>query len=190
MTDVSARTRVVSSVDDVERALRRISHEILERNADASTLVVVGIQRGGVDLAARLAAQLQTIEPSVSSIPCGSLDVTAYRDDLDLRPLGALGITDIPADINDRDVILVDDVLYTGRTVRAALNAIWQIGRPRSIQLAVLVDRGHRELPIRPDYVGKNLPTAHSETVVANLAGIAISQALPEHDAGDLGVDV
>jgi pyrimidine operon attenuation protein / uracil phosphoribosyltransferase len=150
--------------DEMRRALARIGHEILERTEGAKDVVLLGIPTRGVPLAGRLAARLELIEGL--HVPVGSLDVTLYRDDLRLRPARALGRTEVPAaGIDGKTVVLVDDVLFSGRTVRAALDAISAIGRPRSVQLAVLVDRGHRELPIRADYVGKNLPTSRREAV-------------------------
>lgn len=156
--------RAVLEGPDINRALIRISHEILERTKGAEDIVLLGIPTRGVHLAARLAAYIRQFEGR--SVPIGSLDVTMYRDDLRLRPARALGRTELPADgIDDRVVVLVDDVLYSGRTVRSALDALNDLGRPRAVQLAALVDRGHRELPIRADYVGKNLPTSKSEIV-------------------------
>jgi len=153
----------------IDRALTRISHEILEKNKGAKELVLVGIQRGGVHLARRLAARIKGIEGVEP--PVGSLDITMYRDDLAMRKDQPVPqATDITFDIQDKLMVLVDDVLFTGRTIRAALNSIMDYGRPRRIQLAVLVDRGHRELPIRADYVGKNLPTAAKEKVEVMLA--------------------
>ena len=150
--------------DEIRRALTRIGHEILERTDGGRDVVLLGIPTRGVPLARRLAARLAQTEGI--NVPVGSLDITLYRDDLRLRPARALGPTEVPtAGIDGKIVILVDDVLFSGRTVRAALDALGDIGRPRSVQLAVLVDRGHRELPIRPDYVGKNLPTAKREVV-------------------------
>src|SRR5215471_1472191 len=150
--------------DEIRRALTRIGHEILERTDGARDVVLLGIPTRGVPLARRLAAQLARTEGV--NVPCGSLDITLYRDDLRLRPARALGHTDVPdSGIDGMVVVLVDDVLYSGRTVRAALDALGDIGRPRAVQLAVLVDRGHRELPIRPDYVGKNIPTSKREAV-------------------------
>lgn len=149
---------------DVARALTRIAHEILERTKGGRDVVLLGIPTRGVSLAGRLAARIERVEGR--EVPWGSLDVTMYRDDLRLRPARALGKTDVPADgIDERLIVLVDDVLYSGRTVRAALDALNDLGRPRAVQLAILVDRGHRELPIRADYVGKNLPTSRNETV-------------------------
>jgi pyrimidine operon attenuation protein/uracil phosphoribosyltransferase len=143
---------------DVGRALTRIAHEVVERNKGTDGLVLVGIHTRGVPLARRLAAKLGEIEGA--RVPTGALDVTMYRDDIGLRPPAATRDTDLPFDLAGTVVVLVDDVLYTGRTIRAALDALTDFARPRAIQLAVLVDRGHRELPLRADYVGKNLPTA------------------------------
>ncbi len=154
----------IFSADDIRRALMRIAHEITERNEGVADLVLVGIRRRGLPLAQRIAAALADIEGA--RVPVGVLDITLYRDDLSMR--GAAPIvraTSIPVDITDRAVVLVDDVLYTGRTVRAALDALSDLGRPARIQLAVLIDRGHRELPIRADFVGKNVPTARDERV-------------------------
>jgi pyrimidine operon attenuation protein / uracil phosphoribosyltransferase len=149
---------------EIRRALTRIAHEILERTDGAGDVVLLGIPTRGVPLARRLAERLSQVEGRPA--PAGSLDITMYRDDLRLRPARALGHTDVPAaGIDGQVVVLVDDVLYSGRTVRAALDALSDLGRPRAVQLAVLVDRGHRELPIRPDYVGKNLPTSQREMV-------------------------
>lgn len=156
--------RAVLEQSDINRALIRISHEILERTKGGENVVLLGIPTRGVHLARRLAAHIKQFEGR--SVPVSSLDVTMYRDDLRLRPARALGRTELPADgIDGRVVVLVDDVLYSGRTVRAALDALNDLGRPQAVQLAALVDRGHRELPIRPDYVGKNLPTSKSESV-------------------------
>jgi pyrimidine operon attenuation protein/uracil phosphoribosyltransferase len=150
--------------DEIRRALTRIGHEILERTDGAADVVLLGIPTRGVPLARRLAARLDQTEGV--RVPVGSLDITLYRDDLRLRPARTLGHTEVPeAGIDGMVVVLVDDVLYSGRTVRAALDALGDLGRPRAVQLAVLVDRGHRELPIRPDYVGKNLPTSKREAV-------------------------
>lgn len=148
----------------IDRALTRVAHEILEKNKGAGDLVLVGIQRGGVHLSRRLAGKIRQIEKV--DIPVGSLDITMYRDDLSTRKFQPVPqTTDISFDIQDKIMVLVDDVLFTGRTIRAALNSIMDYGRPKRIQLAVLVDRGHRELPIRADYVGKNLPTSAREKV-------------------------
>src|SRR5581483_1097211 len=150
--------------DEIRRALTRIAHEILERTNGAGDILLLGIPTRGVPLAQRLAERASEFEGR--PIPWGSLDVTMYRDDLRLRPARALGKTELPpTGIDGQTVVLVDDVLYSGRTVRAALDALTDLGRPRVVQLAVLVDRGHRELPIRADYVGKNIPTALTESV-------------------------
>jgi len=164
-TDTS---RVVVDASDISRALTRIAHEILERNKGAEHVVLLGIPRRGVPLAARIATLMSQVEGT--HVPHGALDITMYRDDLRLKPARALEHTAIPGDtIEDAVVVLVDDVLFSGRTVRAALDALNDVGRPRAVQLAVLVDRGHRELPIRADFVGKNLPTSRSETVRVSL---------------------
>lgn len=154
----------VLDADDISRIIGRISHEILEHAHGARDLVVLGIQTRGVPLAQRIAARLSDIEGV--TVPVGSLDITMYRDDLRLRGARALHSTDVPVEgIDGRLVVLVDDVLFSGRTIRAALDALSDIGRPRAVQLAVLVDRGHRELPLRADYVGKNIPTAIDQAV-------------------------
>ena len=163
-------TGVVLAADEISRALKRMAHEILERNKGADDLVLMGIRTRGVPLAERLAEHITTIEGA--AVPVGSLDVTLYRDDYARTGPLPLGQTVFPADIDDHIVVLVDDVLYTGRTVRAGMDAVMDYGRPRAIQLAVLVDRGHRELPIRADYVGKNLPTGPTQSVRVHLAGV------------------
>ena len=156
-------TRVLDA-DAIRRAVTRIAHEILERNHGVSTLLLVGIRTRGAVLGARICANIKTLEGA--DVPMGALDITFYRDDLNLREhQPRIKETDIAFDLTDKNIVLVDDVLCSGRTVRAALDALIDFGRPRRIQLAVLVDRGHRELPIRPDYVGKNLPTAPEEQV-------------------------
>ena len=156
--------RELLSDADIGRVVDRIAHQILEKTRGAQNVTLLGIPTRGVPLAERLAERIRSFEGV--DVPCGALDVTLYRDDLRLRGARALGPTSVPADgVDGRRVILVDDVLYSGRTVRAALNALYDVGRPLQVQLAVLVDRGHRELPIRADYVGKNIPTAHSEKV-------------------------
>jgi pyrimidine operon attenuation protein/uracil phosphoribosyltransferase len=161
---------VVLDSSDIHRALTRIAHEILERNRGSEDLILLGIPSRGVPLARRIAAVIADVEGV--QVPSGALDITMYRDDLRLRPARTLEPTDIPSGgVDGAVVVLVDDVLYSGRTVRAALDALNDVGRPRAVQLAVLVDRGHRELPIRPDFVGKNLPTSLSETVEVTLAG-------------------
>jgi len=160
--------RTVLDARDVGRALTRISHEILERNRGAQDVVLLGIPSRGVPLAERIAERMAAVEGV--AVPVGSLDITMYRDDLRLRPARPLLPTDIPAGgVDGKTVVLVDDVLYSGRTVRAALDALTEVGRPRAVQLAVLVDRGHRELPIRADFVGKNLPTSLAERVRVSL---------------------
>jgi pyrimidine operon attenuation protein / uracil phosphoribosyltransferase len=158
----------------VERAVRRMAHEVIEHNQGLDDLVIIGLQTGGVPFAAALATALLHIENI--EVPMGRLDVAFYRDDINLRPVLPEAATDVPFDINRKVVVLVDDVLFTGRTIRAALDAIMDQGRPRAIQLAVMVDRGHRELPIRPDYVGKNLPTRRDEVVNATLAGVELGE--------------
>jgi pyrimidine operon attenuation protein/uracil phosphoribosyltransferase len=156
---------------DIGRAVTRIAHEILERTRGAEDVILLGIPTRGVPLAGRLARCIEQVEGR--PVPVGSVDITMYRDDLRLRPARALGHTDLPtAGIEGKTVVLVDDVLYSGRTVRAALDALNDLGRPRAVRLAVLVDRGHRELPIRADYVGKNLPTSQREVVRVLLAEV------------------
>jgi pyrimidine operon attenuation protein / uracil phosphoribosyltransferase len=163
--------KVVLGPDEIGRALTRVAHEILERTNGANDVVLLGIPTRGVPLANRLAARLTQVEGRPAH--AGSLDVTMYRDDLRLKPARTLGHTAVPASgIDGKVVVLVDDVLYSGRTVRAALDALGELGRPRAVQLAVLVDRGHRELPIRADYVGKNLPTSQREVVQVLLTEI------------------
>ncbi|MCF3177107.1 bifunctional pyr operon transcriptional regulator/uracil phosphoribosyltransferase PyrR [Streptomyces sioyaensis] len=165
---VQLPARPVLEGPDIARMLTRIAHEIVERAKGADDVVLLGIPTRGVFLARRLAAKLEEI--TGRAVPVGSLDITMYRDDLRLGPARTLARTDIPADgIEGRLILLVDDVLFSGRTIRAALDALGDIGRPRAVQLAVLVDRGHRELPIRADYVGKNLPTSLRETVKVQL---------------------
>jgi pyrimidine operon attenuation protein / uracil phosphoribosyltransferase len=153
----------VMEPDDVRRALVRISHEIVERNKGTADLVIVGIRTRGAPLAERIATEIASFEGV--DLPSGALDVTLYRDDVALRGPRNLEATTVPADLDGRVVVLTDDVLFTGRTVRAAFEAVLDLGRPRAIRLAVLVDRGHRELPIRADHVGKNLPTSAQEVV-------------------------
>jgi pyrimidine operon attenuation protein / uracil phosphoribosyltransferase len=156
--------KAVLTPEEIRRALSRIAHEILERTHGGEGIVLLGIPTRGVHLARRLATRIGEFEGTQA--PFGSLDVTMHRDDLRLRPARALQRTQVPSDgVDGKTVVLVDDVLFSGRTIRAALDALNDLGRPRSVQLAVLVDRGHRELPIRADYVGKNLPTAHREKV-------------------------
>jgi pyrimidine operon attenuation protein/uracil phosphoribosyltransferase len=153
---------------DIERSITRMAHEIIEKNKGIKSLCLVGIQRGGVHIAKRLAAKLAEIEDK--KIPVGSLDIALYRDDINVRKdQPVVRRTDMPCEINNKRVVLVDDVLFTGRSIRAAMDAIMDFGRPSVIQLAVLVDRGHRELPIKADFVGKNMPTSLSETVKVQL---------------------
>jgi pyrimidine operon attenuation protein / uracil phosphoribosyltransferase len=156
--------REIMTADEIRRAIVRISHEIVEKQAGVAGLALVGIQRRGVPIARRIAASIA--EHEGADLPVGGLDITFYRDDLSMvaqQPL--VKGTNLPFDINDRTIILVDDVLYTGRTIRAAMDALVDFGRPRAIRLAVLIDRGHRELPIRADHVGKNVPTSREELV-------------------------
>jgi pyrimidine operon attenuation protein / uracil phosphoribosyltransferase len=174
---VVLRTSVFDA-DDLRRALTRIAHEIVERNHGADNVVLVGLYTRGVALSQRLAAAIESFEGVM--VPVGALDVSFYRDDIGLRPVVPLGPTEVP-DVSGRVVVLVDDVLFTGRTARAALDALLELGRPRAIQLAVLVDRGHRELPLRADFVGKNLPTRAVEDVRVRLS---------EVDTGDDGVEL
>ena len=169
-------TRPLTSAD-VNRAVTRIAHEIVEHNKGLGRVVLVGIQRGGVWLAQRLGDRLAEIEPA-SPVPLGIVDISMYRDDIGLRPIVPGAVTDLPM-IDGATVVLVDDVLFTGRTIRAALDALGDHGRPRAVQLAVMVDRGHRELPIRPDYVGKNLPTSRSENVTVTPDGVTIERPGP-----------
>jgi pyrimidine operon attenuation protein / uracil phosphoribosyltransferase len=174
--DAVLRTHVFDAAD-LRRALTRIAHEIVERNHGADDVGLVGLYTRGVALARRIGAAIATFESVEPSV--GSLDVAFYRDDIGLRPVAPIGPTEVP-DISEKVVVLVDDVLFTGRTARAALDALHELGRPRAVQLAVLVDRGHRELPLRADYVGKNLPTRSTEDVRVRLAEVD----------GDDGVDL
>jgi len=156
--------RLIMDAGDIARALTRVAHEILERNKGVKDLALVGIRTGGVHLAHRLAKRIQEIEQV--PVPIGDLDITLYRDDLSLRKeQPVLRTTSVPFDISDKIVVLVDDVLFTGRTIRAAMDGLMDLGRPAEIQLAVLVDRGHRQLPIKANYIGKNLPTSREEQV-------------------------
>lgn len=160
--------RTLLSAEDMQRALVRVAHEIVERNKGAKDLVLVGMQTRGVPLARRLANTIQSLEGI--NVPVGSLDISFYRDDLSslsLKP--TVHRTDIPVDVTGKQIVLVDDVFYTGRSIRAAMDALIDLGRPQSIQLAVLVDRGHRELPIRADYVGKNIPTSKNEEIKVDI---------------------
>lgn len=169
MSDVGSEpVRVVMDADQISRACARMAHQVLEANRGAAGLVLLGIPTRGVALAARLAAAMSEVEQTV--VPSGALDITLYRDDLRRHPTRQVGHTHLPGRVDDAVVVLVDDVLFSGRTVRAALDALGDLGRPRAVRLAVLVDRGHRELPIRADHVGKNLPTSASERVRVRLA--------------------
>ena len=156
--------------DDIRRAIARLAHEIVERNAGTGGLVLVGLRTRGIPLARRLQDRIKAYEGD--DLPLGELDITLYRDDIHQRVPRTLSPTSIPVDIANKTVILVDDVLYTGRTIRAALDALIDLGRPQAIQLVCLIDRGHRELPIRPDYVGKNVPTSRHEKVAVRLEEI------------------
>jgi pyrimidine operon attenuation protein/uracil phosphoribosyltransferase len=163
-----AMTKELLNKKDIERILSRIAYEIIEKNKGIENLCLVGIQRGGVHLAKRIAERIKTIENS--DIKVGSLDISLYRDDIGIRKEHpVVRKTDIPFDITDKKIVLVDDVLFTGRSIRAAMDALIDFGRPAQIQLAVLIDRGHRELPIRADYVGKNTPTSKTENIEAQL---------------------
>jgi pyrimidine operon attenuation protein / uracil phosphoribosyltransferase len=172
-----ARTQVLDA-DDVRRALWRMAHEIVEHNHGLEDVVLIGLQTGGVAFAAGLAEALAKINGEAP--PRGTLDVAFHRDDIGLRPVLPTAVTEIPTDLTGQVVVLVDDVLYTGRTIRAALDAVHTYGRPRSVQLAVMVDRGHRELPVRADYVGKNLPTRRDEMVNATLEGVELGELRKE----------
>ena len=180
---------LVMEADGIRRALVRIAHEIVERNRGAGDVALVGIRRRGVPLAQRLAHSL--LEITGRDVPTGALDITLYRDDLMRQAVGpqpVLRRTEIPFSIDERRILLVDDVLYTGRTIRAALDALIDFGRPRSIQLVVLVDRGHRELPIKADYVGKNVPTAARQSVQVKLSEEdGVDQVAIEDVAGEGG---
>jgi pyrimidine operon attenuation protein / uracil phosphoribosyltransferase len=179
--------KVIMTADDIRRTIARIAHEIIERNRSMSELVLVGMRTRGVPLAQRLAANIMTFEGT--SIPVGALDISLYRDDLDsldLKPL--VNGSQIPTDIQGKTVVLVDDVLYTGRSSRAALDALIDHGRPGTIQLAVLIDRGHRELPIRADYIGKNIPSSRSEKIQVALTetdGLDLVSILPAQEGGE-----
>ena len=167
----------VMSASDVHRAITRMAHEIAERNRGLDHLVLVGLPTGGVPIARQLAEVLQQVEGT--TVPVGTLDVAFYRDDIGLRPVLPEAVTDIGFDLTGTTVVLVDDVLFTGRTIRAALNALNEYGRAQAVQLAVMVDRGHRELPVRPDYVGKNLPTRRDEMVDVSDEGVALGDLVP-----------
>ena len=175
--DFVPRVQVLSAAD-VQRALVRIAHEVVERNRGLDDVVLIGLQTGGVPLAYRIGQILAEVHHG-AHVPVGTLDVAFYRDDIGIRPVLAEAATDVPRDLAGATVVLVDDVLFTGRTIRAALNALADYGRARAVQLAVMVDRGHRELPIRPDYVGKNLPTRFDEQVDVSLDGVVLGDVMP-----------
>jgi pyrimidine operon attenuation protein/uracil phosphoribosyltransferase len=165
------------SPEDMRRAITRIAHEIVEAHKGLEGIALVGLQTGGVPLAGKLAEALHSVEGV--EVPLGSLDVAFYRDDIGLRPVLPEAVTEIPFDLTGMTVVLVDDVLFTGRTIRAALNALNDYGRAKAVRLAVMVDRGHRELPIRPDFVGKNLPTRRDEMVDVGDEGVVIGDMVP-----------
>lgn len=164
--------------DDVRRAIWRMAHEIVERNHGLDGVVLIGLQTGGVLMAEAFAEALAEIDGT--EVPVGTLDVALYRDDIGIRPVLPEAVTDIPVDLDGAIVVLVDDVLFTGRTIRAALDALNAYGRVRAVQLAVMVDRGHRELPIRPDFVGKNLPTRRDEMVNVSPSGVDLGELVKE----------
>ena len=174
VSNVDTQSTIILGAEDVSRAIKRIAHEIIERNTDLSVVVIVGMQTGGTWIARQLASAIESIT-SGTTVPVGAIDISMYRDDFSLRPVVLSAPTDIPVDLTERTVVLVDDVLFTGRTVRAALEALNDYGRPRAVQLAVMVDRGHRELPIRPDYVGKNLPTHTTDDVSVGPDGVVVT---------------
>ena len=182
--------KTIMEQEDIRRTLTRIAHEIIERNRSRGDLVFIGVHTRGVPLARRLSKNLEKFERL--EIPVGSLDISRYRDDIPSSDRGSLvPHTDIPVDIDGRAVLLVDDVLYTGRTIRAAMDALIDLGRPKSIQLAVLIDRGHREMPIRPDYVGRNIPSSPYEEIIVHLSetdgcdGVSIVNATDKAMAGN-----
>lgn len=164
----------VMDADDIARAIRRMAHEILERNHGLDNVDLVGLQTGGVPLAQAIGDELADIEGT--QVRVASVDVAFYRDDIGIRPVLPEAVSDLTFDIDGRTIVLVDDVLFTGRTIRAALDALGDYGRPRAVQLAVMIDRGHRELPIRPDYVGKNLPTRRDELVNVHPEGVDLGE--------------
>jgi len=164
------KEKIIMDGRGMERALVRIAHEIIERNQDVSNVALIGIHRRGVPLAKRLAAHIAAFEGV--EVPVGTLDITSYRDDLSEQTAKSAGTSDIPFAVRGKTIVMVDDVVHTGRTARAAMDAIMDLGRPSRLQFAALIDRGHRELPIRPDYVGKNVPTSHEELVAVRVAEI------------------
>lgn len=178
--------RTVLQQADISRALTRIAHEILESNRGRQGLILLGIPTRGVLLAERIASLIDRIEPGAVPCPSGSLDVTLYRDDLSRNPTRAPSRTEVPGRVDGSTVVLVDDVLYSGRTIRAALDALADLGRPRAVRLAVLVDRGHRELPIRADFVGKNLPSASAERINVHLSEIDGDEFIAIAEAGEV----
>ncbi|MEE4253140.1 MAG: bifunctional pyr operon transcriptional regulator/uracil phosphoribosyltransferase PyrR [Desulfuromusa sp.] len=173
---MAAEMLEILDLDGVNRALTRIAHEILEKNQGVEDLLLVGIRTGGALLAAQLQQRISEIEGA--EVALGIIDVTMYRDDLESRSNLSIGQTDIRVPVTGKKVVLIDDVLYTGRTIRAALDAVIALGRPQNIQLAILVDRGHRELPIRPDYIGRNIPTAQNEQIEVDFDEQNIPQAV------------
>lgn len=180
MTNIKA---VIMDEAAINRALKRIAHEIIEHNRGTESLALVGIKRRGVPLAKTIAENIFEIEGA--KIPVGILDITFYRDDLsNIDAMPRLNATEIPFQVANNKIILVDDVLYTGRTVRAAIDALFSLGRPAAIQLAILIDRGHRELPIRADYVGKNIPTSQNELIAVNLPEFDQKTSVEIHDIG------
>ena len=170
------------SADDIQRAVTRLAHEVVEAHGGAEGLLLLGIQTRGVPLAERLKAVIDRIEDA--DVPCGALDVTLFRDDVRTGAPRPLGQTEVPVDVSGRTVVLVDDVLFTGRTIRAALDAVLELGRPSAIRLVVLVDRGHRELPIRADHVGKNVPTALAQRISVRVAELDGEDAVDVDDEG------
>ncbi len=184
------RVRVLEE-PDVKRAMNRIAHEIMEKNRGAQDLCIIGIRTRGVYLAERIADIIKEVEGV--TVPVGTLDIAMYRDDIGTRPSPEVRSTDIPCDVTGMSVILVDDVLFTGRSARAAMDAVMDFGRPTSIQLAVLIDRGHRELPIRADYVGKNIPTSRTEKVrvaireLDGYEGVDLGSEEPDEPSEDAG---
>ena len=179
--------RLILNSDDLRRAITRIAHEILERNKGSKDLVIVGLHTRGVPLAQRMAKIIDSLEGT--NLPIGKLDISLYRDDLIEKAKPIIKSTEIPVPIEDRVVILVDDVLYTGRSIRAAMDALTDFGRAKSIQLAVLVDRGHREVPIRPDYIGKNIPTSRDEAISVKLEEVDGFEAVTLTHNSDLIVN-